>query len=61
MLSLPFFGFLLHFVIADRSTLVECVFLLAGATKIYPSIILFKYLFEEKKKKYFFLEEVLFS
>ena len=53
---LAFFWLFIAFCNSGRSTLVECVFIaLAGATKIYPSIILFKYLFEEKKKKYFFI------
>ncbi len=57
---LAFFWLFAAFCISRKSTLFECVFIaLAGATKIYPSIILFKYLFEEKKKKYFFIGGII--
>tara|TARA_B100001248_G_C27366376_1_gene449230 strand:- start:494 stop:1588 length:1095 start_codon:yes stop_codon:yes gene_type:complete len=53
---LAFFWLFVAFCINRKSTLFECVFIaLAGATKIYPAIILIKYFFEEKKKKYFFI------
>ncbi len=53
---LAFFWLFLAYCYNKKSTLTECIFIsLAGATKIYPSIILFKYLFQPNKRRYFFI------